>query len=284
MRISAKNQICIIVGDPVGHSLSPKMHNSAYEELGIDDRFVFVGAQVNAKDMETVVKAVRVMTIRGLTCTIPHKVEVMQYIDEIDPVAKKIGAVNTVVNYRGVLKGYNTDWLGVVIPLEKLTTLKGKKVAMIGAGGAGRAMAYGVVEKGAKLTIYNRTIERAEDLAAEIGGQDGGEMPEVKSLDDIASIKEADIIMNATSLGMDPHENETPVPAEFLHSGQIVFDAVYTPYKTRLLREAEEKGAQIIPGLEMLLYQGTAQFEYYTDRKAPEDVMRQSLMEHFGLS
>lgn len=284
MRISAKNQICIIVGDPVEHSLSPKMHNRAYEELGIDDRFVFVGATVKVEDMETVVKAVRVMTIRGLTCTIPHKVEVMKYIDEIDPVARKIGAVNTVVNYRGVLKGFNTDWLGVVIPLSRMTDLAGKKVALIGAGGAARAMAYGVIEKGAVLTIFNRTKDRAEELAREIDGHDGTVMPQVRTMEQIAEVADSDIVLNATSLGMDPNEGETPVPAEFLHKGQIVFDAVYTPYKTRLLREAEANGARVIPGLEMLLYQGTAQFEYYTDKKAPEEVMRRSLMEHFGLA
>ena len=130
--------MCIIIGDPVEHSLSPVMHNAAYEALRIDDQFVFTAARVDIKHVRQVVEAVRVMGIRGLTCTIPHKIEVMKYLDEIDETAKKIGAVNTVVNHNGVLKGYNTDWLGVATPLERITTLKGKRAAVVGAGGAAR--------------------------------------------------------------------------------------------------------------------------------------------------
>src|SRR3990167_2361987 len=148
MKISGKTKMCIIIGDPVEHSLSPAMHNAAYKALGIDDQFVFTAAHVNVKDVKKVVDAVRVMGIRGLTCTIPHKIEVMKYLDEIDPIAQKIGAVNTVVNDNGILKGYNTDWLGTVTPLEKIITLNDKNVALIGAGGVARACGYGLVKRG----------------------------------------------------------------------------------------------------------------------------------------
>lgn len=284
MKISAKNKLCVIVGDPVEHSLSPKMHNAAYEALNIDDQFVFVAAHAKVEDMEHVVKAVRVMNIRGLTCTIPHKMEVMKYIDEIDPLAKKIGAVNTVVNDNGVLKGYNTDCQGTIIPLEKVTTLKDKKVALIGAGGAARAIAYGVTDKGAILTIYNRTVEKAEELAKELNSHSPTHQVSAKSLDALEEVKTADIVLNATSLGMAPDEDKTPCPIEYINENQVVFDAVYTPYKTKFLRDAEAKGAKIIPGIEMLLHQGTAQFTHYTNHPAPEEVMRKSLLEHFGLS
>lgn len=277
MRISGKTKLCVIIGDPVEHSLSPAMHNKAYEALGIDDQFVFVAARVKVEDVKSVAHAVRVMGIRGLTCTIPHKMEVMKYLDEVDPVAQKIGAVNTVVNDNGVLKGYNTDWLGTVIPLEKITSLKGKRVAIIGAGGAARAIVYGVLEKGAVATIYNRTLEKAEELAKETGAKASG-------LDLLQEVKSADIIINATSVGMEPNIDETPVPAEFLSSHQIVFDAIYVPYETKLLKDAKTRGATIIHGIDMLLHQGTAQFEYYTNKKAPEDVMRTALIEHFHLS
>src|SRR3989344_6026284 len=152
MNITAKTKLCIIIGDPVEHSLSPVMHNAAYQALGIDNEFVFVASQVKVAHVKDVVTAMRVMGFRGLTCTIPHKIAVMKYLDKIDPIAQKIGAVNTVVNENGILTGYNTDWLGTVIPLEKHGTLKNKKVALIGAGGAARACGYGVIEKGATLT------------------------------------------------------------------------------------------------------------------------------------
>lgn len=277
--------MCMIVGDPVKHSLSPIMHNSAYKELGIDDEFVFTAANVKSENIEDVIRAVRVMNIRGLTCTIPHKMEVMKYIDEIDPVAMKIGAVNTVVNDDGVLKGYNTDWLGTVIPLAMALDndpatkfLEGKKVALIGAGGAARAMAFGVIEKGANLTIYNRTVQKAEKLAGELDRD-----AQVRSLDSISEVSDADIIINSTSIGMEGNEDSTPCDEKFFNEDQIVFDAVYIPYETRFLREARYSGAHIIHGIEMLLFQGIAQFEYYTGHKAPTDNMKASLFKHFNL-
>jgi len=276
MRISGKTKMCIIIGDPVEHTLSPKMHNAAYEALGIDDQFVYLAARVSVKNVKHVVKAVRVMGIRGLTCTVPHKLEVIKYLDKIDKIAQKIGAVNTIVNDNGILTGYNTDWLGAVIPLERLTSLKGKKVAVIGAGGAARAIAYGVAEKGAKLKIFNRTLAKAKILAKELNAQAG-------NLQQLEEVRYMDIIINATSLGMLPNEDKSAIPADFLRKGQIVFDAVYVPYETRFLKEAREKGAKIIHGIEMLLYQGITQFEYYTNHKAPEEVMRKALYEHFNI-
>ncbi len=270
MKVTAKTKICVIIGDPVEHSLSPAMHNAAYEALEIDDQFVFVASRVKIEEIESVVKAVRVMNIRGLTCTIPHKIEVMKYLDKIDPIAEKIGAVNTVVNNGGVLEGYNTDYLGVLTPLEKMIDLKGKKVALIGAGGAARAAAYAVTSKGAKLKIFNRTIENAEEIAKDFGAEFG-------PLDDLEGIKDYDIIFNSTSVGMEPNINESPVPAEYLNENQIVFDAIYAPHETQLLKDAKGKGAKIIHGLEMLLHQGTAQFEIYTGQKAPEEIMQKIL-------
>lgn len=282
MRISAKTKLCIIIGDPVEHSLSPLMHNAAYEELRIDDQFVFTGATVKSENLENVIKGVRAMRIRGLTCTIPHKIEVMKYLDEIDEIAKQIDAVNTVVNDNGKLKGYNTDWLGVVNPLEKHIKLSGKKVALIGAGGAAHAMAYGVLKKGASLTIFNRTVEKAEELSAYM--EKLGFMVDVKSVNDISLIKDYDIILNSTSLGMGEQINETSVPKEFIKKDHIVFDAVYVPYETRFLKEAKENGATIIHGTEMLLHQGLVQFELYTGHKAPEDVMRKVLINKLNIN
>jgi len=243
------------------------MHNAAYEALGIDDKFVFTAAQVKLENLKTVIEAIRIMGVRGLTCTIPHKVEVMKYLDEIDPTAQKIGAVNTIVNDNGKLKGYNTDWVGTVVPVEKKVQLAGKRVALIGAGGVARAMAYGVTSKGASLTVFNRTEENALDLQKDFGA-------EIRNMDSIVEVKDHDIILNATPLGMGEQKGETPIPSDYLKPDHVVFDAVYSPKETVLLREAAAKGATVIHGLEMLLYQGVVQFELYTGFKAPENVMR----------
>lgn len=273
MRICAKTKICMVIGDPIEHSLSPQMHNAGYEKLRIDSEYVYVACNVRIENLSDFIKGARAMQIRGVSCTIPHKMEVIKYLDEIDIVAEKIGAVNTIVNNNGVLKGYNTDWLGVIIPLEKMGLLKNKKIALLGAGGVARAVAYGVAKKGARLIIYNRTIDKAAELAKEFSGK-------ARSLDAIEDVKNVDIIINATSIGLHPNENETPLDKELITSKQIVFDAIYVPYETRLLKDARQQGARIIHGMEMLLQQGIAQFKLYTNHDAPEETMRNVLLKH----
>lgn len=278
-KITAKTKQCIIIGDPVGHSMSPTLHNLAYEQINIDGEFVFTAANVKPEGLKDFIAGVRATGIVGVTVTVPHKTEVMKYLDEIDPIAKKIGAVNTIVNQNGKLKGYNTDWLGTIIPLAnelnegdtKSNFLNGKKVAILGAGGAARAMAFGVKEKGAEIVIFNRTVSKAQELAGELEG-------EVHSLEDIEKVREADIIINSSSVGMGKLKDLTLVPIEHLRNNQLVFDAVYSPHKTRLLREAKQKDAKIIHGVEMFLYQAVPQFELQTDHKAPFETMRQFLL------
>jgi shikimate dehydrogenase len=269
MKITAQTKICMVIGDPVGHSLSPKMHNAGYEALGIDDQFVYIACLVKVKDIENFVKGVRAMKIRGVSCTIPHKMAVIPYHDEIDEVAKKIGSVNTIVNDNGRLIGYNTDWLGILTPLEKITKLNGKTVAIIGAGGAARAVSYAVTSTGAKLRIYNRTIEKAKELAEEFGGV-------TFNLDELENIANADIIINTTSVGL-INKNETILPKKLISKNQIIFDAVYGD-ETQLLKDSKEKGARTIAGIEMLLHQGVEQFKLYTGHAAPIDVMRKVLL------
>jgi len=272
MKISAKTKICLIIGDPVEHSLSPAMHNAGYEALGIDNQFVYLGAKVKIDDVEVAVQSMRKMGIHGLTCTIPHKVKVMKFLDEIDEIARRIGAVNTVLNQNGKLIGFNTDWQGAVIPLERITVLSDKKVLVLGAGGAARAVVFGLLKRGAKVKIFNRTKEKAINLAREFNCQ-------TTNLNNESEIKDFDIIFNTTSVGMKPLKNETPISTKFITNKQIVFDVVYVPFETKLLREAKKRGATIIHGAEMLLHQGTAQFEIYTDHKAPEEVMKKILYE-----
>jgi shikimate dehydrogenase len=271
MRISAKTKICMIIGSPVSHSLSPLMHNAAYKALNIDDQFVFVASHVNRGNTADAVSAVKALGVRGLTCTIPHKIDVMPYLDEIDDLAESIGAVNTVVNTDGVLKGYNTDSYGITYPLGQVTNIKGKNIVIIGAGGAARAAAFGVAEQGANVTVINRTKLKAEMLADMVGGEGYG-------FDEIERVKSANIIINTSALGMGRFIGKSPVPAEFLTINHIVFDAVYKPRETKLIQDAKKVGATIIYGSEMLLYQGVKQFELYTGITPDIEVMRKVLI------
>jgi shikimate dehydrogenase len=273
MRITARTKICIVIGDPVEHSMSPQIHNAGYESLGIDDKFVFVGAHIKPEYLEIFIRGVKAMGIRGVSCTLPHKFEIMRYLDEIDPVARTIGAVNTVVNDGDRLKGYNSDWIGIVASLEAVTTLDGKNVALLGAGGAAHAAAYGLTNRGAHLTIYNRTVEKARQLAEQFNC-------EARPLDSIGDVRTAEIVVNTTSIGLPPNDNATPLPAKYISPQQIIFDTVYTAHgTTRLLKEAEQQGAQTIPGTEMLLQQGLAQFKLFAGYEAPEAAMRDALLE-----
>lgn len=274
MKLSAKTQVCTIIGDPIEHSLSPAMHNAAYKALGIDDTFVFTASHVTSENLETAIRGARALNFHGITVTIPHKIDVMKFLDEIDPVAQTIGAVNTILNKDGILVGYNTDWLGVKTSIEKTVgAIVGKKAAVIGAGGAARAVVYGLQQCGAKVTVFNRTLEAAKELAHDFRCN-------AASLSTIEQVKGMDIILNATSLGMGNQNEISPVPKQLLQQHHIIFDAVYIPYETKLLREAAEVGATIIHGLDMLLYQGTAQFSIYTGVDAPEQIMKQVLLDH----
>ncbi len=260
----------MVIGDPINQSKSPLIHNAGYRALGFDGEYVYLAAHVRASDLKEFVGGVRAMHIRGVSVTIPHKQTIGQYLDEIDETARQIGAINTVVNNNGVLRGYNSDWQGVVGPIEKHTVIKGKKAVVLGAGGAARAAIYGLVTRGAMVTIMNRTHAKAEALAREFG-------VDIAELSEKEILKSADIIVQTTSVGMSPHEDESLVPMNCLGAHQIVLDAVYKPLETKLLCDAKQMGATTINGLEMLLGQAYYQFELYTGHAAPTDAMRQAL-------
>lgn len=270
MKITAKTKICMVIGDPIEHSLSPQLHNAGYKALGIDDQYVYVASCVHGEQIEQFIDGVRAMNIKGISCTIPHKIAVMPYLDRIDAVAKKIGAVNTIVNDNGILTGFNTDWIGIAKPLERVTTLQNKSVAIIGAGGAARAAAYAITERGGKLTVYNRTLEKAQTLAQDFGGN-------AYSLADLHQLEQADIIINTTAVGLE-NKTQSIIPTEYIKKTQIIFDAVYGKDETQLIKIAQAKGATTIAGVEMLLHQGLAQFKLYTQQEPPEDVMRKVLL------
>lgn len=260
----------MVIGDPVEHSIGPLLYNSIYEKMGMDSEFVYVASRVRIDKLEDFTKGVRAMGIRGVSCTIPHKVEIMKYLDHIDPDARAIGAVNTIVNDNGVLKGYNTDFIGVAKPLMKLTKLEGKTAGIIGAGGAARACAYAMNKNGTRFMIFNRTLEKAEKIAGDFGG-------EAMPIENISEIKNCDIIINSTPVGMQGYSNKSILPAEYIRKDQIVFDCVYTPTETELLKSASKKGAKVIHGQDMLIYQGIEQFKLYTGRDVSEDLFRDIL-------
>ena len=278
--ISGKTIICGIIGDPIEHSISPVMHNAAFQALGLD--YAYIPFKVKSLELRKAIEGIRGLNLRGVNVTIPHKVAVMPLLDRIDPLAEKIGAVNTIVNDGGILTGYNTDAAGFLLALrEKGIELAEKRVLLLGAGGAGRSISNILAAERANLVVLNRKQKLAavEGLARHLADSYGVEIKvgELTNENLKKAINDVDILVNATSLGMSPDNDATPVPAELLHADLTVFDIIYNPLPTRLLREAKAAGARTIDGLEMLVQQGALSFEKWTGIKAPVDVMRKSV-------
>jgi shikimate dehydrogenase len=265
--IKLLTKICCLIGDPVEHSLSPLIHNAGYQALGIN--YVYLPFPV--KDIKRAIEGIRGLGIRGASITLPHKASAIKYLDRLDPLAQEIGAVNTIVNDEGVLTGYNTDGDGALQALEEVTSLGGKKAVLIGSGGAASAIAVGLKKNGVKLVILNRTEDKASKLAKQVNAEDSG------SLEKLSLISSADILINATSVGMWHQVSQSIIPQRLLHNKLTVFDIVYNPKETRLLIEAREKGCAIVYGYKMLLYQAARQFELFTGRQAPLKVMESAL-------
>ena len=275
--ISGKTKICGVIGDPVEHTMSPVMHNAAFKKLGLD--YIYIPFRVRKEELAKAVEGISALNIRGLNVTIPHKVAIIPMLDGLDPLAEKIGAVNTVVNNDGDLRGYNTDADGFLQALlERGVEPEGKNTVILGAGGASRAISYILAERDAHLTILNRQLELdwAEELAWRISHDFEKEAKalELKEENLSMALERADILVNATSVGMSPNSEETPVPAHFLKADLIVFDIVYNPIRTMLLKEAEAASARTIGGTDMLAWQGALAFEKWTGQPAPLDLMR----------
>ena len=266
MEINGATELYGIMGNPVAHSLSPAMHNGAFAALGLNKAYLPFAVQ----DVGSAMAGLRALGIKGVSVTIPHKQAVMEYLDSIDPVAEKIGAVNTLVIANNAIHGANTDWLGANRALSEKISLKDASVLLLGAGGSARAIGFGLLEAGASLTIASRTPEKGQALANLLG------CPWLPLAE--AATAKADILINATSMGMGNQQDLLPIASEALVNFQVVMDIVYAPLATRLLQAAEQAGCQTIDGLAMLLYQGAAQFELWTGQQAPLEVMRQSLL------
>jgi shikimate dehydrogenase len=283
MSISGKTKVCGIIGDPIEHTMSPVMHNAAFQKLDLD--FVYLPFRVKKEELSRAVDGVRALNIKGLNVTIPHKVAIIPFLDKLDPLAEKIGAINTIVNDEGVLTGYNTDATGFLQALlEQGVEPEGKTTVILGAGGASRGISFILAERGAHLVILNRKSGRVEELAQRITRVFKKEVTALPlNEENLAKVlARADILVNTTSVGMNPDIDETPVRARLLESGMIVFDIVYNPVQTRLLKEAEAAGAKTINGLEMLVWQGAMAFEKWTGQKAPLDLMKKEAIKALG--
>ena len=264
-----------IAGKP--SKIGPRIHRACYEYLGLDYTYVAFGID---EDANSALQAMKTLGIRGLGVTMPFKVQVLPYLDEIDPVAEAIGAVNTIVNDNGRLIGHNLDWLGAVRAVEEQTTIAGKRVIIVGAGGGSRAVAYGMKHEGAaQVEIFNRTHGKAEKLATELGCEFGG------NLDALQRTQDYDILIHTTSVGyQNVPATECAVPRGILRSGKVVLDIVSEPLETLLIRWAREAGCTAIPGYRMRLHQAHLQFELYTERQVPLEVLEKALLKEMGLS
>lgn len=292
--ITVSTQFCAVIGNPVGHSLSPAIHNAAFEFLGLD--FVYLACRV--EDVKGALEGVRALeNFRGLSVTIPHKMEAMKYVDEVAEVDRAIGAINTVIHERDRLIGLSTDGPGALKAIADADAeIDGKNVLMLGSGGAARAITFTLARetKFRQLSVLDINEALLKRLAADlvtgtprppgVAWRPGGSAAVKTALlteDSLgAAMENADVIIHCTPVGMHPNEDASLIPSHLFRPGQVVFDIVYTPLQTKLLAEAKSRGLKVIPGVEMFVNQAALQFEHFTGVAAPVEVMRRVVMEH----
>jgi shikimate dehydrogenase len=276
--ITGKTKLLGLIGDPVEHTLSPYMHNAAFKSLNLD--YVYIPFHVKKIELKAAIEGASSLEIKGLNVTIPHKTEVMKFLDVLDDTAELIGAVNT-IKFDDEIKGYNTDGLGAVRAIEETSTVRDKKIVILGAGGASRAISFQIILSGAgRVIIANRTLEKAsllkknlvEKLDANVEAIDLGEKLNYE-------LKDADILINTTPIGMYPNIHQKPlVTSKMMHENLIVNDIIYNPLKTGILREAVKANAKIVTGVKMLIYQGIESFKIWTEVEPPVDVFKKALL------
>ena len=263
---SSDLKLFAVFGNPVAHSLSPLMHQAAFNRMGLKAQYV----PFCVKDIGRAVEGIRGLDIQGVSVTLPFKTEVMNYLDEVEEDARRIGAVNTIQNNRGRLTGYNTDWKGFVLSLKEGLKIKGKQFAVIGAGGAARGIVYGLIKEGGHPIILNRTLSEAEALGKEFGCP-------FLPFSEKEKIQ-ADCLINTTSLGMSPDTEISPFPRGLLKEFPWVMDIIYNPLKTKLLKEAEEAGCRTMSGLSMFVHQGAEQIKIWTGQEPPRAYMKEVVL------
>ncbi len=284
--ISGETKIIGVFGYPVEHSLSPAMHNAAIAALRL--HYAYIPFSIRPGDIGSAIRCLKTLGIIGINLTIPHKERVLPYLDEIVPEALEVGAVNTVHQVEGRLVGYNTDGSGFFAPLAaRGFQARDKQAVVLGAGGAARSVVFRLAREGATVCVANRTIDRARDLAAAVNQASGRKAVEPIGLSDSAGlvgrIAGAELLVNTTSMGMFPNSSGIPpIPLDEIRPGMIVYDLVYNPIETELLKAARTAGADTIDGVQMLVHQGAAAFKIWTGIDPPTDVMEQAVLK--GLS
>jgi len=263
-----------VIGDPIDHSLSPTIHNAAFRELGLD--CTYIAYRIPNGELFSGLESLKSIKVTGFNVTIPHKIEILKYLDEIDEDCKVIGAINTVVNNDGKLKGYNTDLQGFLEPIKKRNLeIKNSNVLLLGAGGAARAIVMGFVkEKAISITIANRTKENAQSLVD--FAQKNGIEAKSCTLDKIDPNSGYKFIVNATSIGL--KDEPSPIDTSMINQDTVVYDIVYMPMNTNLIKQSKKIGATVIYGYEMLLSQAAKSFEIWHNIKAPYDTMKKAIV------
>jgi len=282
--ITSKTKIFCVIGHPIEHSMSPIMWNPALQELGLD--FVYLAFDVHPKNLEKAISGIRSLDIRGINVTLPHKETVIKYLDEIDPIALKIGAVNTIKNEEGILKARNTDASGAKKALiDAGCNISGKNIVFLGAGGVARSLAYIMAEESNSIILTDLIEERAIAVANEIKEKMKVNIEgKISNKDTInESLKKADILINATPIGMYPRVEDTPITKDMLNADLFVFDVVYNPLETRLMKEAAEIGCQTLGGLDMLVNQGILAFEWWTNQNPNRSLMKKKIIAFLGI-
>lgn len=282
--LTAHTNIFCIIGHPVEHSMSPTMWNPALQELGLD--YVYVAYDVHPDNLENAISGMRALGIKGMNVTIPHKENVIKYLDEIDPIAKKMGAINTIKNEDGVLKGRNTDAGGAKKSLiDAGCEISGKNILFLGSGGVARSVAYVLSEQADKIVLTDIVEKSALTVAQEIKQNMGADIDGKLSTESILKeeIQKADILINATPIGMHPKMDASPISKELLHEDLFVFDVIYNPLQTKLMKDAAEIGCKTLGGLDMLVNQGVLAFEWWTGKSPNANLMRSKIIDFLGI-
>ncbi|MCW3975055.1 MAG: shikimate dehydrogenase [Candidatus Bathyarchaeota archaeon] len=283
MEISGRTKICGVIGNPIKHTLSPIMHNAAFKKLNLD--FAYVAFKVEENMLQEAIEGMRALRIHGLNVTIPHKESIIQLLDGIDPEARDIGAVNTILNKADELIGYNTDGIGAIKAIEghKINPRK-KRIVMLGAGGSARSIAYHISQVAEKVVVLNRTEERAKKLAENLKFKINANIVWDQLSKEVIrkQLIDADILINTTSIGLSPRSDESLVDPKFLNPELCVFDIVYNLIGTKLIRDARKIGAKTIDGIDMLIYQGAMAFTIWTGVEAPIKAMKDAIIQEIS--
>lgn len=296
--IDGTTKIIGIIGNPIGHTFSPVMFNAAFKAM--DMNYIYVPFKVEKNNLKNTIRGAKALGIKGLNVTIPHKQKVINELDKFDIMANLIGAVNTIDFKGGMSKGYNTDCVGAIKAIREVCDIKNKNVVIVGAGGSARAIAFQIaIEEANNITMINRSSKKAKSLIYDIKTLLSADYTDHSKLDDItidfshidlnfnygelddlpSSLKDADILIDTTPVGMHPKINDISIASkEMMHSDLVVNDIVYNPLLTSLLKEAEKADAETVSGIKMLLYQGAENFKIWTGKDAPLDIMEKSLL------